>query len=71
MAVRAQYVTQLAERFLNQALSFLINEHQYIDELSASYHKDTLFEAKEDKLIYYESSIWKIIYLELTLMKKV
>ena len=28
--------------FLNQALSFLIDEHKYIDELSASYNKDSL-----------------------------
>ncbi|HRG17480.1 MAG TPA: N-6 DNA methylase [Flavobacterium lutivivi] len=27
--------------FLNQALEFLINEHRYIDELSAKYNKDT------------------------------
>ncbi|OIQ15998.1 MAG: restriction endonuclease subunit M [Flavobacterium sp. MedPE-SWcel] len=26
--------------FLNQALDFLINEHRYVDELSASYNKD-------------------------------
>ena len=28
--------------FLNQALSFLIDEHKYIDELSALYNKDSL-----------------------------
>ena len=28
--------------FLNQALNFLIDEHKYIDELSASYNKDTI-----------------------------
>ncbi len=28
--------------FLNQALNFLIEEHKYIDELSASYNKDSL-----------------------------
>jgi len=28
--------------FLNQALEFLISEHKYIDELSASYNKDSL-----------------------------
>jgi len=28
--------------FLNQALGFLIDEHKYIDELSASYNKDSL-----------------------------
>ncbi|MEZ4801137.1 MAG: TaqI-like C-terminal specificity domain-containing protein [Gelidibacter sp.] len=28
--------------FLNQALDFLINEHRYIDELSAKYNKDAL-----------------------------
>ncbi len=28
--------------FLNEALSFLINEHKHIDELSASYNKDSL-----------------------------
>jgi len=27
--------------FLNQALDYLINEHKYIDELSAKYNKDT------------------------------
>ena len=28
--------------FLNQALSYLIEEHKYIDEISASYNKDSL-----------------------------
>lgn len=28
--------------FLNQALDYLINEHHYLDELSAKYNKDTL-----------------------------
>ena len=28
--------------FLNQALSFLIEEHKYVDELSAKYNKDSL-----------------------------
>ena len=43
--------------FLNQALSFLIDEHQYIDELSASYHKDTLLKSKKDELLYCKTSI--------------
>jgi len=37
--------------FLNQALDFLINEHYYIDELSAKYNKDALVLSDVEKSI--------------------
>lgn len=37
--------------FLNQALDFLINEHRYIDELSAKYNKDTFVLSDVEKTI--------------------
>lgn len=37
--------------FLNQALDFLINEHRYIDELSAKYNKDTFILSDVEKSI--------------------
>lgn len=37
--------------FLNQALDFLINEHRYIDELSAKYNKDAFVLSDVEKSI--------------------
>lgn len=37
--------------FLNQALDFLINEHRYIDELSAKYNKDAFILSDVEKSI--------------------
>ncbi len=37
--------------FLNQALDFLINEHKYIDELSAKYNKDAFVLSDVEKSI--------------------
>lgn len=37
--------------FLNQALDFLINEHSYIDELSAKYNKDAFILSDVEKSI--------------------
>src|SRR5690554_4932490 len=40
-----------SEAFLNQALDFLINEHRYIDELSAKYNKDAFVLSDVEKSI--------------------